>query len=72
MENSTLSRQWHLSSLSLLPKVKVLAPSRSSLLKEKKIILTLVEMMRKTLFKAIEIGVKTIETGERDGAYLWI
>ena len=59
-------------SVSLLPKVKVLAPSCSMVITakgKKKIILTLVEMMRKTLFKTIEIGVKTIETRERDGAY---
>ena len=55
--------------MSLLPKVKVVAPRAtwSSLLKEKKkIILALVEMMRKTFFKTIEIGIKTIETEERE------
>ena len=29
-------------------------------------------MMKETFFKTIEIGIETIETEERDRAYLWI
>lgn len=36
----------------------------------RKIILTLVKTIRKTLLKAIAVGVKTIAVGERDGAQL--
>lgn len=42
-----------------------------TLVKEK-IILTLVEKIRKTLLKIISVYVKTIIIGEKDWAELWI
>ena len=37
---------------------------------KEKFILTLVKMVRRTLFRTIVIGVKTITIGKRDGAQL--
>lgn len=39
---------------------------------KKKVILTLLKRVRKTLFRTITMWVKTIAIGERDGAQLWI